>query len=402
MDAPIIIDVDKCKGCKKCVKGCPFGALEMVGKKAVLTGDCRACGACVEACPFHAITAREREKKADAHLEDYKNIWVFAEQRHGKIHNVVFELLTTGRKLANDRNCELCAVLLGYKIEDLAKQLIDSGADKVYIVDDPNLEIYEAGPYTDALYQLVSKYKPETILAGATAIGRSFIARAAVRLQTGLTADCTNLAIDPKTFLLHQTRPAFGGNIMATIMTPNHRPQMSTVRPGVFRRQEIAMPHTGEILLEKLKIVARQMEVLKTIRKEDEEDDIAEAEIIVAGGRGMMKAENFRLLEELACLLGGSIGASRPCVDAGWVSVSRQVGQTGKMVAPKIYLAFGISGAIQHLAGIAGADYIIAVNRDERAPIFESANLGIVGDVMEVLPALIEAIKKAKSTESIK
>ena len=189
-----------------------------------------------------------------------------------------------------------------------------------------------------------------------------------------------------------------------TFNLPNH----SIISFGIILRMKRGnytwqtINFTGEILLEKLKIVARQMEVLKTIRKEDEDDDIAEAEIIVAGGRGMMKAENFRLLEELACLLGGSIGASRPCVDAGWVSVSRQVGQTGKTVAPKIYLAFGISGAIQHLAGIAGADYIIAVNRDERAPIFESANLGIVGDVMEVLPALIEAIKKAKSTESIK
>ena len=396
-EAPIIINQDKCKGCKKCVKGCPFGALEMVEKKATLVGDCRACMSCVEACPFGAITARKNENANAADLTQYKNVWVFAEQRGGKIHKVVFELLATGRRLADDRGCELCAVLLGDKIADQAQNLIQHGADKVYVVDQPSLGEYEADTYTDALYKLIDKYKPEVILAGATAIGRSFVARAAVRARTGLTADCTNLSIDKETFLLHQTRPAFGGNIMATIMTPNHRPQMSTVRPGVFRANEPDPSRNGEVLMEQLELVARKLKLVKSIRKEGDSIDIAEAEILISGGRGMGKAENFGMLEELAHLLGGTVSASRPCVDAGWISSARQVGQTGKTVAPKIYMAFGISGAIQHLAGISGADYVIAVNRDENAPIFGVANLGIVGDVMEIIPALIEALKKVKA-----
>ncbi len=396
-NAPIIIDSEKCKGCKKCVKGCPFSALEMVGKKAVLVGDCRACGACIEICPFGAITARKEVNKNQAQLANYKDIWIFAEQRDGKVQNVAFELLATGKELAEDRRCSLCSVLLGYKVSHLAQELIKHGADKVYVLDDPNLGEYEADTYTDALNKLILKHKPEIILAGATAIGRSFIARTAARVHTGLTADCTALSIDKESHLLHQTRPAFGGNIMATIMTPHHRPQMATVRPGVFQQGEPDPDRTGETLIEQLEVAVRKLNLIRSIRKEDEENDIAEAEVIVSGGRGMMKGENFVLLEELAKLLGGSVGASRPCVDAGWVPVSRQVGQTGKTVAPKIYLAFGISGAIQHLAGISAADYIIAVNRDERAPIFGIANLGIVGDVMDVLPALIDVVKKTKA-----
>lgn len=395
-NAPIIIDLEKCKGCTKCVKGCPFSALEMVGKKAVLVGDCRACGACIEICPFGAITARKEVNQNLAQLANYKDIWVFAEQRSGKVQDVVFELLATGKELAEDRGCQLCAVLLGYRVSHLAQKLIQHGADKVYVLDDPNLGEYEADTYTDALNKLILKYKPEIILAGATAIGRSFIARTAARTRTGLTADCTALSIDKESYLLHQTRPAFGGNIMATIMTPYHWPQMATVRPGVFQQADPEPDRKGETLIEQLEIVARKLKLIHSIRKEDEEEDIAEAEVIVAGGRGMMKGENFALLGELAKLLGGSVGASRPCVDAGWVPVARQVGQTGKTVAPKLYLAFGISGAIQHLAGISAADYIIAVNRDERAPIFGIANLGIVGDVMDVLPALIDMVKKTK------
>lgn len=395
--APIIIDPQKCRGCKKCVKGCPFSALEMVDKKAVLVGDCRACGTCIETCPFGAITARKVENKNDDQLADYHDIWVFAEQREGKIHKVVFELLATGRELAHTRGCKLCAILLGSNVSSLAPSLIQHGADTVYVVDDPVLAEFDAETYTDALDQLAAKYKPEVILAGATAIGRCFVARAAVRLHTGLTADCTALAIDKDTHLLHQTRPAFGGNIMATIMTPHHRPQMSTVRPGVFRKKEADPSLTGETILEHLKLAAQRLKLVKSIHRSASEEDIANAEIIVSGGRGMMKAENFSMLKELADLLGGVVAASRPCVDAGWVPATKQVGQTGKTVAPKIYLAFGISGAIQHLAGIAGADYVIAVNRDERAPIFDAANLGIVGDVMEVIPALINSLKKVKA-----
>jgi electron transfer flavoprotein alpha subunit len=262
-------------------------------------------------------------------------------------------------------------------------------------VDQPDLENYEANVYTDALSQLIAKYKPEVILTGATAIGRAFFAKAAVRSRTGLTADCTALAINKETRLLHQTRPAFGGNIMATIMTPNHRPQMATVRPKVFKMAPPDPKRTGATLAEALKLVTAQTRIVKTIRNASSVN-IAEAEVIVSGGRGLKKAENLAMLQKLAGLLGGVVGASRACVDAGWISASHQVGQTGKTVCPKIYFAFGISGAIQHLEGMRASDTIIAVNSDANAPIFGVADLGIVGDLFEILPMLIEALETKK------
>lgn len=393
--APIIIDLNKCKGCTKCVKACPFDALEMVNKKASLTGDCRACNTCVNTCPFGAISTAPKEKKA-IDLSSFKDIWVFAEQRNGVIQDVALELLAEGRKLAESRKCDLCAVLLGYKLGNLPQTLIEHGADKVYVLDDEKLAEYETYVYADALYKLLEKYKPESILAGATTIGRGFFPKVAVRAHAGLTADCTNLAIDPQTHLLLQTRPAFGGNIMATIMTPDHRPQFSTVRPRVFRKGTPDSSRKGMTILEQFELVAHKLKTIKSIPRDTGGDDIAGADIIVAGGKGMVKAENFALLKELADLLGGTVAASRACVDAGWVPVSRQVGQTGKTVCPQVYLAFGISGAIQHLAGMTGSDYIVSVNKDSKAPIFGVSNLGIVGDVMEVLPALIEAVKENK------
>ena len=391
-DTPIIIDSEKCRGCKKCITACPFAALYMEGKLAVLKPEeCRVCNACVKACPFKAISSNVKEaKKAD--LGDFKGIWVFAEQHHGKVQEVAYELLSTGRRLAKDRNCELAAVVLGHNIADSASYLIAAGADKVYIVDQPALAEYEANVYTDALNQLIAKYKPEVILAGATAVGRAFFAKVAVRSRTGLTADCTALSIDKESHLLHQTRPAFGGNIMATIMTPNHRPQMATVRPKVFKMMTPDAKRKGETLMEALKLVAPSTRIIKAERNASNVN-IADAEIIVAGGRGLKKAENLEQLKKLADLLGGVVGVSRACVDAGWISASHQVGQTGKTVCPKIYLAFGISGAIQHLEGMRGADTIIAVNNDPNASIFGIADLGIVGDLFEILPMLIEAVE---------
>ena len=309
---------------------------------------------------------------------------------------MAYELLSTGRRLANDRGCELAAVVLGHQITDSAAHLIAAGADKVYVVDQPELAEYEANVYTDALSQLIAKYKPEVVLAGATAVGRAFFAKVAVRSRTGLTADCTALSINKQTCLLHQTRPAFGGNIMATIMTPNHRPQMATVRPKVFKMTTPDPKRKGETLIEALKLVAAGTRIVKAERNAASVN-IAEAEIIVAGGRGLKKAENLALLKRLADLLGGVVGVSRACVDAGWISASHQVGQTGKTVCPKIYLAVGISGAIQHLEGMRASDTIIAVNSDANAPIFGIADLGIVGDLFEILPMLIEALEgKAK------
>jgi len=394
-DAPIIIDPEKCKGCKKCIKACPFEALYMEEKLAVLKPEeCRACSACIKSCPFEAITEAEKTG-GPVDLSDFKGIWVFAEQDHGRVQEVAYELLATGRRLADDRNSELAAVLLGHNVTEAAASLIAAGADKVYVVDQPVLAEYEANVYTDALHRVIAKYKPEVVLAGATAVGRAFFAKVAVRARTGLTADCTALSIDKEKGLLLQTRPAFGGNIMATIMTPNHRPQMATVRPKVFKTAPPDPNRKGETFIETLKLVAPST---KIVRRERESGafNIADAEIIVAGGRGLKKGENLAMLRRLAELLGGVLGASRACVDAGWCSAAHQVGQTGKTVCPKIYMAFGISGAIQHLEGMRASDTIIAVNRDANAPIFDIADLGIVGDLFEIVPRLITALETEK------
>ncbi len=392
-ESPILIDLDKCRGCGKCETACPFGVIHMEGKLVVLNGDeCRACNACVDTCPFGAMTAVTTDDIQDESLKEYKGVWVFAEQHRGKVEEVAYELLATGRRLADDRKCDLSAVLLGHEIQEPAKHLIAAGADKVHIVDHPELADYEANVYADAFHQLIAKYKPEVVLAGATAIGRAFFAKVAVRSYTGLTADCTALSIDPETTLLHQTRPAFGGNIMATIMTPNHRPQMATVRPHVFKMSAPDPNRAGETILEALDLVSPPTRIVESIPTASSVN-IAEADVIVAGGRGLKKAENLDLLRRLADLLGGVVGVSRACVDAGWISAAHQVGQTGKTVAPKLYFAFGISGAIQHLEGMRSADTIIAVNSDPNAPIFDVADLGIVGDLMEILPMLIEALE---------
>ena len=414
-DAPILIDVKKCVGCGKCVKGCGFGALSMadapgvnkIGKVAeVDPAACKACFACVPACPFKALSQVKAEVNGTENIESYRDIWVFAEQTGGKVAEVVLELLTKARELKAQRGdgCKVCAVILGSGLPaSVDSELASYGADRIYKVDIPELSEYEANVYVDALSQLVVKHKPEVILAGATAIGRAFFARVAVRVRTGLTADCTALKVentlnkdtDVMQMLLHQTRPAFGGNIMATIMTPNHRPQMATVRPKVFKKGKVdsAAAAKCETIAEALKLIAP---MTKIVKREPFADgvDIAAAEILVAGGRGLKKAENFEQLQRLAELLGGEVAASRAAVDAGWIGIPRQVGQTGKTVAPRIYLCFGISGAIQHLEGIRGADTIIAVNNDPNAPIFGVADIGIVGDALEIIPALIKELEK--------
>ena len=343
-------------------------------------------------------------------MAECRDIWVFAEQSYGKIAEVAFELLGKGLELKAQRGdgCRLCAVLLGSGLtEDMTAALSAAGADVVYAVDDPKLADYEANVYVDAVAQLVDRHRPEVILAGATAVGRAFFARVAVRVRTGLTADCTALKIEEtrnrstgvSQMLLHQTRPAFGGNIMATIMTPDSRPQMATVRPKVFKRRDEGVgkreeggEKKGEVIREVLDLIAPKTRLVRVDRDPDAVD-IAAAPVLVAGGRGLKNALNFEKLSELADLLGGEVAASRAAVDAGWAPQSRQVGQTGRAVAPKLYLCFGISGAIQHLEGIRGADRVIAVNTDPNAPIFGVADLGIVGDSMEIIEALINELK---------
>lgn len=412
-DAPIFIDPKLCKGCGKCVKGCGFGALSMVeakgankaGKLAEVDASaCKACGACVKACPFKAISEVRQKVYGTENVESYRDIWVFAEQNGGVVEEVAFELLAKGIELKAQRGdgARLCAVLLGSALPDEAeKSLVAAGADVVYKVDAPELAEYEANVYVDAVSQLIVKHKPEVVLAGATAVGRAFFARVAVKVRTGLTADCTMLKVAETEnkdtgvmqMLLHQTRPAFGGNIMATIMTPNHRPQMATVRPKVFKKAPPDPKRKGQVLAEALKLMAPQTKIVSKV-KDAAAIDIAAHDILVSGGRGLKKEENFKLLFRLAELLGGEVVCSRACVDAGWCPVSRQIGQTGKTVAPRLYLCFGISGAIQHLEGIRGADTIIAVNSDPNAPIFGVADLGIVGDLFEILPALVKALEK--------
>lgn len=386
---------DKCKGCTKCVKSCPFTAITMEEKKAVIGSACTGCGQCVEACPFQAIEKADDGKQA-ADLSAYHGVWVFAEQREGKLMQVAVELLGEGQKLAAAIGCELCAVLCGSGVEGLAEELFEYGADKVYYADAPELGQYTTDAYTKAIYEAITQYKPEIVLLGATHIGRDLGPCLAVKCNTGLTADCTKLEINPETKGIMQTRPAFGGNLMATIVCPNHRPQMSTVRPGVMEKASREPGRKGQrvkltVSFQEGDIRTKVLEVVKSVK---EMVSLTDAEVIVSGGMGLGKPEGFELLKKLAQRLEGTIASSRAAVDAGWIDHAYQVGQTGTTVKPKIYFACGISGAIQHVAGMQNSGLIIAINTNESAPIFDIADIGIVGDLYQVLPAIMEEMDK--------
>ena len=391
----------KCIGCGKCVPVCPFAAINLVDRKAVMNEACNLCGACVQTCPVQAITIT-RDNSAKRDLSAYKGVWVYVEltetgdKNHPKkIKPVTLELLGAGRRLADELHEDLCAVLLTDKDHGYEKELAAYGADKVYLVEHDELFEYNNDIFSTVIVSLVNRYKPSSMLYGATIQGRDLAPRVASTLYVGLTADCTALAI--KDGLLLQSRPAFGGNIMADILAPNSRPQMATVRPNVMKMGEPVLGRSAVVVRETAKIdkSLRRVKVLE--RKIDHGPGavkIENANIIVSGGRGMKTKEKFRQLEELSELLGGVVGASRAAVDLGFKEKSHQVGQSGTTVSPKLYLAFGISGAVQHIVGMKSSDVIVAVNKDPNAPIFNVAKYGIVGDAHEIVPKLIEAFKK--------
>ncbi|MBQ9119255.1 MAG: electron transfer flavoprotein subunit alpha/FixB family protein [Lachnospiraceae bacterium] len=342
-------------------------------------------------------------------LEEYKGVYVFAQQVDNVISGIAFELIGKGKELAKDLGTEVTAVLVGSDVKGLADELAEYGADKVIVVDDPELKEYRTEPYAHALASVINTYKPDVFLVGATAIGRDLGPRVSARVHTGLTADCTQLEIgdfpinpipgrEQKHNQLLMTRPAFGGNTIATIACPDFRPQMATVRPGVMQRAPKQEGAKANIIEFNPGFTPdnKYVEILKIVKSVTETVDIMDAKILVSGGRGVGSAENFKLLENLAEALGGTVCCSRAVVDAGWMNKDYQVGQTGKTVRPSVYFAIGISGAIQHVAGMEESDLIIAINKDETAPIFDVADYGIVGDLNKILPALTEQIKAAK------
>ncbi|MFA4958043.1 MAG: FAD-binding protein [Candidatus Methanoperedens sp.] len=409
----------KCIACgARCQSDCPEDAIEMneKGEPIINTAKCIGCRRCVKICPAQALEmyftpeelkvialsekVPEEAEAIETGIKEYMGVWIFIEHTEGKPATVSWELLGEGAKLAKTLGVELCALVIGEKVEHLCQESFAYGASKVYLIDAPVFHHYRTETFFRAICYLVEKYKPEILLMGATGMGRDLAGAVATKLKTGLTADCTGLDIDEKGYLL-QTRPAFGGNIMATILTEKTRPQMSTVRPHVMALAKKDASRTGAIVRESMDIKEEELatRVIEVIEDATgaESIDLAGAEIIVSGGRGMCGTENFAILQELADELGGVVGCSRAAVEAGWMAPERQVGQTGKTVRPKIYIACGISGAIQHLVGMQSSDVIIAINQDKKAPIFEVATYGIVGDVFQVIPAMIDQIRELRA-----
>jgi electron transfer flavoprotein alpha subunit len=394
----LIIDCEKCTACGICETSCAFGAISVPADCAVVNESCTLCGACVENCPVGALHIDVAEKRSQADINDFSGIMVFAEYRHGKVAPVSYELLGIGRKLADKRGVKLSAVLPGGAVAASAQQLIAAGADTVFLAEHPILEQFREDVYAGVLEQVIREQKPEVVLAGATAIGRSVIPYVATAIDAGLTADCTRLEIRDSDGMLLQTRPAFGGNIMATIECPHTRPQMATVRPKVMAPAEPDPSRQGDVVHVQIpsRFLQSRIEVLETVVNDDDQVNIQEVETLVAGGRGLDSAKGFALIRELATELGGAVAASRAAVDAGWIPYPHQVGQTGKTVSPKLYIACGISGAIQHAVGMQSAEIVVAINRDKNAPIFDIATYGVVGDLYEVVPRLIQRLQEIK------
>lgn len=394
---PVIVRTEKCTACGTCLDACPFDAIEMKDEKVFINEYCNACKSCMEVCQEGAIVEiKEEGAGAAKDFSAYKDVLVFAEQRDGDVAPVSYELLGAGGRLAAELGAQVHALLLGAD-EAAAKELIKWGADKVFLCSDESLRPFNDDSYAEIMARVISEQKPSIVLAGATPVGRSFIPRVAAKLRTGLTADCTTLEIDRDTKHLLQVRPAFGGNIMATILCPGYRPQMATVRPRVMKKGEYDGSREGKIINISLDGITARTKVTASVKEESAISvNLHEADVIVAGGRGCGGEKGFRLLEELAEALDGVVGASRAPVDEEWIPYSHQVGQTGKTVNPKVYIACGISGAVQHLVGMQSSDIIIAINKNPEAPIFNVATYGIVGDMFEVVPLLIKKVKEAK------
>ncbi|MBQ04036.1 electron transfer flavoprotein subunit alpha [Candidatus Bathyarchaeota archaeon] len=394
-EQPISVDKGKCINCTLCENTCAFGSLVMEEGYPRILDDCRLCGECVTACPTKAITIEK--EGVSVNFSDHSGILVFAEQWKGKVHPVVYELFGKGRELANQLEEKLSAVIIGNELDEALSELKLRGADKIFVFDHPGLEDFRDDPYSAILENLVKEEKPSIFLIGATSIGRSLGPKVAACLETGLTADCTSLDIDPESRLLLQTRPTYGGNIMATIICTNTRPQIATVRYKVMEEAEIVPANECEIIRRNVTIsdLPDRVKILKSNPVKDQVS-IIDAEIIVSGGKGLGDQRGFELIQELAEALGGAVGASRPTVDEGWIDYPHQVGLSGRTVRPRIYVACGISGAVQHLAGMKTSDVIIAINKDPEAPIFNVASLGAVGDLYEVIPRLVNMIKERK------
>ena len=394
----IIIDEDQCTGCGNCVDSCPYGAIELENNMAIVLPNCNLCGICVENCPVEAITlVRDKEPKEKIDLSQYKGVWVIAEHYKKIVHKVAFQLLGKGRELANILDSKLTFVILGCNFDEHIEDFSEYGMDEIIYIKSPLLKDYYSDLYVKVISELVKEHKPEIILIGATPTGRDFAPRVAKRLHAGLTADCTGLDINPDTKNLLQTRPTFGGNIMATIRTPFSRPQMATVRPGIFKapikiKKEVLVKVIDYNFTEEDSV----SKIIKVINTSKTPVNLEDAKIIVAGGRGVGSKENFKLIEDLANVLGAELGGSRITIELNWLTPDRQIGQTGVTVSPKLYIACGISGAIQHIVGMENSHTIVAINKDPDAPIFNFAHYGIIGNLHEIIPILIEELKSMK------
>lgn len=405
------VDAKNCTKCGICKKYCSFGAIEYDDGIPVFNQNCVYCGACVKACPVDVISIDRKVAKKD--LSSYSGVFAYIDLDGKEIRPVGLEMLSTARRLADTLKEECGAIVLGAKGEEVREVLGEYGADKVYVVENEDLQSYNTEFYTNVVVGIVSKYKPSIVVFGATHLGRDLAPRVAGRIDTGLTADCTGLEIDKDRNLL-QTRPTFGGDILATILTPNHRPQMATVRSNVMKRVKVEKKHEATLVRIDIELdTSRQkVKLLDEVKEVSPFSNVEEADYIVSGGKGVGKAENFDMLKKLLMIIAAGVGesrvalgASRSAVDDGWIPHQHQVGQTGKTVTPKLYIACGISGQIQHIMGMRESEKIIAINKDRNAPIFRMADLGIVGDLHEVVPMLNEWLrknmKKLKSGESL-